>query len=311
MRRALGALLLTLISVSGHGAWNVVDDRERQISLADAPQRVVALAPHITELLYAIDAGDLLVAAVDYSDYPEPAQHLPRVGNAMQINLERLLALQPDLAIAWPSGNRSADPERLAALGIPVYLSEPGGLAELPAALRRLGRAVDRSAAAERLAARLEKARARLQQAYGQRPPLRVFVQIWHHPLMTVNGKHYIAQAVRLCGGRPLFAELPELTPQVGREAVLAADPEVILSTGDGDIGARGLASWRELQVTTATRTGNLYTLNPDHISRPTPRLLEGAREICRALELAREKLLTGPVPADETNPAAARPPLR
>lgn len=229
----------------------------------------------------------------------------------MQIRLEALLGLHPDLIVAWPSGNGEGQTERLQALGFSVYRSEPGGLTELPDALRRLGRAVDRERPAEDLAERIERSRSALQARVSQGEPLRVFVQIWHRPLMTVSGRHYIAEVVRLCGGQTLFEDTRELTPTVSREAVLAADPQVILSAGDGNADGRELAHWRTLGATSAARYGNLFSLDPDLISRPTPRLLNGAEEVCQALETARDRLARQESQDDAKNREAARRPPR
>lgn len=288
MRRFLLACLLAASS-----AWagpSVVDDTGHQVELAAPAQRVVSLAPHVTELLYAAGAGDRLVGVGSYSDYPPAAKALPQIGSHASVDVERLVALQPDLVVAWQSGNGGRLIERLRALGLTVYVSEPQRLDDIATALEQFGVLAGSSAVAEPAAAAFRARYRQLAGRYAGRRPVRVFYQIWHQPLMTINGEQIISQAIRLCGGINVFAELPTLAPQVGLEAVLATDPEAIVASGIGTAEPEWLDGWRRWPELTAVKRDNLFFVPSDLIQRHTPRFLDGAELLCQHLETARRR---------------------
>jgi iron complex transport system substrate-binding protein len=255
----------------------------------DAPPRIVSLAPSLTELAYAAGAGGALVGTVEYSDYPDAARSLPRVGDAWRVDPERVLALRPDLVLAWESGTPAATVSRLESLGLHVVWIPTYRLSDVPAALRTIGRMAGSASSAEVVAARFEYAIGRLRAAHAQVVPVRVFIEIDDEPLYTVNGHHIISEVVDLCGGRNVFAGLPQLAPPVALEAVLERDPQVILTTDDtiADPGAL----WRRWKDLTAVARGTIYSMPSDTLTRATPRLAEGAGEVCRALDDARTRL--------------------
>ena len=222
MRKTLIAIILgTSIAVSAE--VSVRDDYQNRITLQEPAHRIVSLAPHLTELLYAAGAGDRLVGAIEHSDYPEAARRLPRVGSETGINLEAVLRLKPDLVAAWPNAGSRRQIERLAALGIPVYRSEPRELDDIAVTLQALGELAGTRATAD-AAARAFRARAAgLEREHSAKPKLRVFYQVWGRPLMTVNGAHLISKVIRLCGGENVFAALPVIAPPIDRDAVLPA----------------------------------------------------------------------------------------
>jgi len=254
--------------------------------------RVVSLAPSLTELAYAAGAGDALVATVEYSDYPAAARALPRVGDAWRVDVERVLALRPDLVLAWASGTPRETIDTLEALGLKVASIATHRLADVPAALRQVGRMAGTPAVAEDAASRFETGIRDLAQAHGDAPVLSVFIQIDDEPLYTVNGRHVMSEVVELCGGRNVLADLPQLAPPVSLEAVLALDPQVILNTDDTIADPRAI--WRRWPHLAAVRAGTIYTLSPDTLTRPTPRLVEGARAVCAALDDARARAKGG-----------------
>jgi len=288
-----GVFLISIaLSVPASAAAPLVvrDDYDREVRLEAPAARVVSLAPHLTELLYAAGAGARLVGAVDYSDFPPQAMALPRVGSSAGIDLEALLALRPDLVVAWPDSSSERTLARLTALGLPVYRSEPRALEDIARTLERLGRLTGSESAAA-LAARGFRARAaELERRYAERAPVRVFYEIWDRPLMTVNGEHVISKVLRLCGGRNVFAELPVLAPSIDREAVLRADPEVIVASALQGERPAWLEAWSAYPGLTAASRGNLYAVPPELIQRHTPRLLDGAERLCAILEKARAK---------------------
>jgi iron complex transport system substrate-binding protein len=255
---------------------------------ASAPaRRIVSLAPNITELLYSAGAGDRLVAAVEYSDFPDAARRLPRIGDAFRVDYERLLELEPDLVIAWQDGTPSAVIADLRRLKLPVRELRVSGLDDVATALRELGAWAGTSAQADAAAAQYLARLAALRAAHASDPPITVFFEISQTPLYTVNDRHPISEVIRLCGGRNVFSDLEELAPAVGIESVLARDPEVILAADDEP---HALAYWRRWPRLAAVRAGNLYTVSSDRISRATVRMLEGAQQVCRLLGEARAR---------------------
>jgi iron complex transport system substrate-binding protein len=286
LRAMLGVLVLA--ACAAQAEVRVTDDYGRPVVLAAPARRVVSLAPHLTELMYAAGAGARLVGAVQYSDYPPAARALPRIGSEASIDLEALVALRPQLVIAWPNAGSARAVERIAALGIPVFRSEPRELEDIARTLETLGRLAGTDSAAT-IAARAFRARvAAIARAHADRPPVRVFYQVWDRPLITVNGDHVISKVIRLCGGENVMAELPALAPEIDRERVLRADPEVIVASGADGKRPLWLDAWRVFPGLAAVRADNLYAIRPELLQRHTPRLLDGADELCRILEAVR-----------------------
>ncbi|WP_332675634.1 cobalamin-binding protein [Aromatoleum sp.] len=288
------ALAATVVATPLHAELAVVDDAGRTVRLARPAQRVVSLAPHVTELLFAAGAGPRVVGAVAYSDYPEAARQLPRVGGYGNIDMEAVAALKPDLVIAWKTGNRDAHLDKLAALGIAVYLNEPRSLDDVARSLESLGVLAGSEGAARAAADAFRARRDELARRYGGRPRVRMFYQIWDKPLMTINDEHLISDAIRLCGGDNVFGKLPQLAPAIGVESVLAADPEVIVASGMGEARPDWLDQWKRWPKLAAAAADNLYFIPPELIQRHTPRLLDGAAQLCSFLDEARAKRRAG-----------------
>lgn len=278
---------LLLLSPPWVHALEVVDDTGRTLTLQKPAQRIITLAPHLTELLYAIDAGDRIVATVEFSDYPPPAKDIPRVGNFDRLSIESVLAYRPDLILAWHSGNNPWQLEALAKLGLRIYRSEPGTLAALPETLEKLGILSGRHLAAQAASTTLRNTIQELEDRYANREPVRAFYQVWDPPLYTINGAHIISDVLRLCGIQNIFADVAQLAPQVSEEAVLAADPQMIIAGQDQD-GA--FARWRKWPRLQAVAENNLYRVNPDLMQRHTGRLLAGAELLCGFAEEVRMK---------------------
>ena len=288
MARLRIALFLLCLAPCARADVAARDAEGAIIRLAAPARRIVSLVPHATENLYAAGAGDRVVGAVDFSDYPAAAARLPRVGGYDRLDLEALLALKPDLVVAWRSGTPPAPLARIRALGIPVYLSEPDQLADIPADIENLGRLAGSEATARAAARRFRARQADLRRRYGTRPPVTLFYQVWPRPLMTVGGGQILNEVLQLCGGANLFARLPGLAPTVSVEAVLASDPEAIIASGMDSGAPAGLDSWRGWKQLLAVARGNLFTVPADLVQRATPRLLDGAEQVCRELETAR-----------------------
>lgn len=289
MKRLCLSLLCALACLPARGEIGVTDVSGAGIRLAAPARRIVSLSPHITELLFAAGAGDRLVGTVDYSDYPPAAKLLPRVGGH-SLDLEAIVALKPDLVLGWQSGNAAASVARLRSMGLTVHLSEPKRIEDVAGELERIGLLTGTGATANAAAKAFRERYAQLAARYSRRPSVAVFYQIWKQPLMTVNGKQIISDAIRLCGGRNVFAQLPILAPTVTVEAVIAANPEVIVASGMGESRPEWLDDWRRWTTLTAVARDNLYFVPPDLLQRHTPRILDGAEKLCIHLEAARGK---------------------
>jgi iron complex transport system substrate-binding protein len=256
------------------------------LAAAAPPLRLISLAPNLTEIAYAAGAGSMLVGTVEFSDYPAAAKAVPRVGDAWRVDPEQVLALRPDVVLVWPTGTPETTIARLRSLGLNVVDVPTQSLADVPRALRQVGRLAGTMPVAEAAARDFEARVARQRARYAGLPPLAVFIQIDDEPIYTVNGRHVISEIVVLCGGRNVFADLPQLAPPISTEAVLAADPQVILSTDDTI--AEPQQFWQRWPRLRAVRSGNVYKLPSDLVTRAAPRLAQGVEVTCAALEQAR-----------------------
>ncbi|MEW5889158.1 MAG: cobalamin-binding protein [Pseudomonadota bacterium] len=290
-RRSLAAALLAACcATSAHAAITVTDDTGRTVRLAQPARRIVSLAPHITENLFAIGAGERVAGTVDYSDYPEAARKIPRVGGYSRIDLEAVAALKPDLVLAWESGNAMAQVDKLRVLGVPVYVSQPNRIEDVAASLERLGELTGTEEGARAAAARFRARLAELRSRYASRPAVRTFYQVWNRPLMTVGRDQIISDALRVCGGENVFGHLGVMAPAVTVEAVLAANPEAIVASGMGDERPEWLEEWRRWTQMEAVQRDNLFFVPPQLIQRHTPRILDGTERLCAHLETARAR---------------------
>jgi iron complex transport system substrate-binding protein len=287
----LSGVALTLPARAGIA---VRDDSGVEVHLKEPARRIVSLAPHITELLFAAGAGDRVVGTVDYSDYPQAATRIARIGGYSDLNLEAILALGPDLVIGWQSGNAPDSLGQLKRLGVPVFLSEPDRLEDVAANLEQFGDLAGTSSVARPAAAAFRARLADLRQRYSARPPVRIFYEVWAQPLMTISGSQIIGSAIRLCGGVNIFDQLTQMAPVVSTEAVLGADPEVIVASGMGEARPDWLDDWRRWPQLTAVARNNLFFIPPDLIQRHTPRLLDGTERLCGELETARGRRPAG-----------------
>ncbi|MEH6576387.1 MAG: cobalamin-binding protein [Amphritea sp.] len=280
--------LLLLIAQFAYAEISVTDNYGRVIDLPQPAQRIVSLSPHITENLFAIGAGEQVVGVASHSDYPPDALDIPVIGRHESLNIEAILALQPDLIIAWPEGNPQVQLERLEDLGIPVFYSAPEKLEEVGANLRLYGKLLARAEAVDVATAYAQQLE-QLRIDYAGLSTVRVFYQLWHEPLLTVNHSQLIDQVIRLCGGVNRFSQQVEAIPHLSEESVIAVDPEVII-TGQHGGDDRWTERWKKWQDLSATRHDQFYQVNEDLLYRPTIRLLDGAAEICTRLQEAREK---------------------
>jgi iron complex transport system substrate-binding protein len=265
----------------------ISDDLGQNLKIQTTARRIVSLAPHLSELLFAAGAGATLVGTAAYSDFPEKVKMVPRIGDSNAIDIERVVALKPDVVLAWRSGNPPGIVTKLEQLGLRVFVTEPTTMEAIADQIELLGRIAGTEDTAAKAAAHLRGDIAELRHEYQNRRPVSVFFQVWHTPLMTVNGKQVISEVIHLCGGRNIFANMKVLVPRVSLESVMAANPEAIVTASDKP-PAIALADWLSRKQLRAVRDGNIIVIPSDDISRPTPRLIEGARLLCAKLDQIR-----------------------
>ncbi len=287
LRICVFALGVSVLSAT-HAEVSVKDDIGNTVKLAQPARRIISLAPHMTETLFAAGAGAQIVGTVDYSDYPEAAKKIPRVGGYSRFDLEAVAALKPDLIVGWQSGNAAAHLEKLKGLGYPMYVSQPNRIEDVASEIERLGVLAGTGATANAEAKRYRDKLATLRTQYAGKAAVRTFYQIWKQPLMTVGKNQIISDAIRLCGGENVFGTLEQMAPTVSVEAVIAANPETIIASGMGDSRPEWLDDWKKWTSIEAVKRDNLFFVPPELIQRHTPRLLEGTEILCRHLETVR-----------------------
>lgn len=279
------AVATAAVSAAVSTAVSTTDDSGHRISLSAPAKRIISLAPHATELLFAAGAGERVIGVSAYSDYPPEAAKLPSVGDSLRVDLERIVALKPDLVVGWKSGNHPAQLARLRALGIAVFESEPRHFEDIASSLERLGTLAG-SDVGHRAAASFRSQLNAVRERYSTRAPVTVFYQIWPSPLMTLNDAHIVSEAIRLCGGVNLFGKLKPLVPTVSREAVLNADPQVIITSNED---AHVFDRWRTFTQLSAVRRNRLFSVNSSVMNRAGPRMLDATARLCEQIDSARQ----------------------
>ena len=281
-------LLLLFFSWSAAGSIVVVDDNGQEVRLKQPTERIVSLAPNITEVLFHIGAGEQIVGADEYSNYPEAAKQITRVNNHAAANYELILSLQPDLVIAWQSGNGDKIIKPLRKLGIPVFVVETRKMEAIPHLFRRFGQLTGQGEIAELRAEEFSQRLKTLRAAQTGKPMIRTFYQIWDEPLITLNGKHMISDVIALCGGQNIFADAAPLVPYVNIESVVAADPQMIVAGGSQEAQPSWYSSWQQWQGISAVVNQQIYLIPSDLMQRHSERLLQGAEMMCDYMDRAR-----------------------
>ncbi|WP_312520373.1 cobalamin-binding protein [Massilia sp.] len=283
----LAILVAGSLACPVQAAVTVKDDAGQTVTVNKPALRVISMAPHVTELLFAAGGGSHVVGAVNYSDYPEAAKSIPRIGSNREIDIERVIALKPDLIVAWMHNSSERQIDLVRKLGVPVFQSDPQSLDSIPESVLRLGRLMGTDAAAEATATQLRKQLAALRAQYARRPPVRTFYQVWDKPLYTLSGKSILTDAMRLCGGVNIFDSLNVVAPIVTIESVLQANPEAIIATAEKNYS--GVELWKQYGSVQAVRNKNLFTLDGNLLNRAGPRMIEGTAAMCEVLEQARK----------------------
>ncbi|MFT5350702.1 MAG: iron complex transport system substrate-binding protein [Planctomycetota bacterium] len=280
---------LLVVLNSSADTIELVDDIGRTVILSVPANRIISLAPHITENLYAAGAGDLIVGVVSYSDYPEQAKQIPEIGTYNNLNIELILASQPDLIIAWKEGNQKQQIEQLISLGLTVYINAPDEIEDIARSIEHFGILTGKEDRANDTSNKFKQRLRQLRVRYSDKEKISVFYQTWHSPLLTVNDQQFIGRIMKLCSGKNIFAELSTLTAQVSVESVLARNPRVIITSGMGEARPDWLDDWKKWSFLDAVKMDGLFFIPPDIIQRHSPRLLDGAQRICEFLQQIRD----------------------
>ncbi|MGD9021501.1 MAG: cobalamin-binding protein [Lysobacterales bacterium] len=286
------SILVCMLSHASAGAAVVLRHSDGgELVLDDTAQRIVTLAPNLAELVFSAGAGERLVGTVEYSNFPPAARQVPRVGDAFRIDLEGVLALRPDLVIAWPSGNPPGALQKLARLGIKVWRIEIHSPEEIADSVEHIARAAGSEPTGLALATQLRQRLEALRLEHADKTPVSYFYQVSARPLYTVNGAHIISRALALCGANNVFAGLSVLAPQVSREAVVAVNPMALIAPRAANEPA-DLEAWRDWPAMRAVRNQALFYLPADSISQATPRLLDVLDSACRLVDEARHRAM-------------------
>ena len=285
--------LLVILSFASAGLRAEVmvdDDLGNSVRLEQPATRIISLAPHLTEIVFAAGAGDKLIGVVSYSDYPPAALDIPIIGSYNSINYEALVALQPDLVLVWNSGNGEELAERLAALGLTAFVSEPKRLPDIARSLNKIGVLSGTVAVAEKAAKIYLTRYQTLAAQNSSKAPVKVFLEVWHEPMMTVNGTHIISDSIELCGGVNIFSDALPLVPRISVESVVRSNPDVIIATGMANESPEWLDDWLVWPDLSAVKSNSLHSIHPDLIGRHSPRILQGVTQLCEHLDWARQK---------------------
>jgi iron complex transport system substrate-binding protein len=285
----LAGLLAAMVAADACAGLSVTDAAGVRVTLERPAQRVVSLAPHATELLFAAGASEAVVGVLAPADWPPEAKALPKVGDNNAVDLEAILALRPDLVVTWPYLS-PLQVGRLRALGVAVYVSEPRRPADIAIEMRRLGVLTGHEASASQAAEAIDRRIAEIRARYAGAVPVRVFYEIWNPPLFTIGGDHLINAAIELCGGRNIFAAQRLPAPQVGVEAVIAAAPAAIIAATDGAERPAWLDEWRRWPSLPAVAQDNLLVVDANLLHRAGPRFVDGVEQLCAAIATARSR---------------------
>jgi iron complex transport system substrate-binding protein len=269
---------------------SVTDFTGKTISLDKPAQRIVALAPHVVENIFSAGAGEKIVGVVEWSNYPPQAKTLPIVGGYEKTNHEKIVDLDPDLIIAWESGNSRSSVDRLAELGFTIYIDQPDSLSDVAKSIRDIGTLAGVQTIADTVADDYLEQLAKTRSSYANSSKVSAFYQVWNKPLQSINGKHIISDAIEICGGTNIYADEFAVAPIINIESVLERDPSAIIASGMSSGRPEWLDEWKKWPSLTAVQEDNLFFVNPDHLQRHTIRLLLGMKEVCRQLDLVRAK---------------------
>ena len=279
-----------IVSFSVNADIIVSDDTGTEIHLAQPANRIISLAPNLTELLFSAGAGEKIVGTVRFSDYPEAAKTISLIGDSYNLDFEAIIKLKPDLIVFWESGTGEQAYQKLTDLGLTVYRSEPDTLEKIATTITQLGQLSGTEQTAILTSEQMLEQIHQLRQQYSQKSRIQVFYQFWDKPVFTVNGQHLISRIIELCGGHNIYSDLSPLTPQINPESVLQLNPEVIITSGMDANPPEWMGFWRNWPNLAANANNHIYSIPPDYIQRHTPRIIQGARMMCEFIDQARPR---------------------
>lgn len=277
-----------VFSLNSVAEIRLLDDAGRVIVLEQPAQRIISLAPYITELLFDAGASTQVKGTVSFSDFPEAAKKIPLIGSYNQFDMEAIVASKPDLIIAWQEGNNMTRINEVMRLGVPLFISEPRDYEDIAMSIEKFGQLMATEKVASQAIKKFIHDYTVLKAANQHKSNVRVFYQVWNDPVYTVNGDHLISKVISFCGGVNVFADVAALSPQVGIESVLERNPAVIVA-GMSEGREGWLDEWRKWSGLQAVKENHLYDINADLIVRHTPRILEGTQQMCQILDKVRE----------------------
>ena len=269
-------------------AVTVQDDDRNVIELAAHPERIISLSPGATAMLFAAGAGERVVGTSAYSDEPAAASSIERIGDAQSFDLERILALRPDVVVVWSGGTPAAEVARLQGVGLRIYHQHVKRLDDIPDSLRRLGMLTGTSAQAQSAASQLQLRIAALRSRYAHNSAASVLIQIWDRPIYTVGRDQIITDVIHACGFRNAFEDLQDVSPAVTIESVLARDPDYILALASDQNAAQSwVQQWRQFASMKAQRPGHVIAWSDPRLPTLGPGLIAAAEDLCKALQSA------------------------
>ena len=285
-------LYLTFLALSlyseAYCAIEVVDEDGNLIRLEKPAERIISLAPSVTELLFAIGAGSQVVGVIEYSDFPPEAKTLQVVGRFDLLDIEKILELDPDLIIGWKSGNPRTSIEQLKRLGLSVYLVELNDLPSISTQMESLSKLAGTTIEAKEAINHFNQTYESLVTQYSNRESVRTFYQVWESPIITTGGQELMNDIIELCSGENIFNAIDQIAPKVSLEAVIIANPEVIIGSGVGLTRPEWLNDWESWPSLKAVSEEHVYFIPPDLVQRQTPRTLIGTKQMCEHIAKAR-----------------------
>lgn len=283
INRTLLCIFLAIYSSFIYAETSVIDDISHKITLKTPAKRIISLSPGLTELIFSAGGGEYIKGVVSYSNFPAAAKNIPQIGSYNSIDIEKIVALNPDLIVAWKSGNPPLQISKLKKLGLNVYTSETRNFNDIPSTILRLGVLMNTDSTAKRSATDFNERLNELTKRYPKtNNKKRVFIQIWNQPIMSINGKHLISKIVEHCNGENIFQNSEQFTLSLDPETIIQKNPDIIFVTREGKLGNSWLSRWKRWKFMTAVKQNQLYTVNPDYVVRHTPRILDGIEQICR-----------------------------
>lgn len=278
------------MQLSAQSLIQTIDSKGHIIKFSQPAKRIISLAPHATELLFAAGATNQIVGTVNYSDYPDAAKKIPRIGGYNKFDLESILSMKPDLIVAWSGGNSNDQLKKIKQLGIKVFMSEPKKFTDIPHNILNMGKFLGTNTTAITAANNFLTEFDRLKKQYPKTTEVKVFYQVWNQPLMTISNNHLIDQVIKFCSGKNVFGPLNIISPRVSIESVIAKNPDAIIS-GMTKNRKNWLPEWDKWTSISAVKNKHVYGINADLLVRQTPRILQGAQKMCEILSRVRNNL--------------------